>query len=175
MKVIEDAALWAQREKRSSQSNFYYYFYFTKKKKSYNLHTHPVLILQNYHKHISYSSPICSTLLCFASLLSQRGHLWIYQLLYMCAFPQQDSVVYVPCECDISLQWLPLAPSAMCLRDSTMRPDTSSCATSACPCDHNPDLREVKNRTGCILSASSKDRSCGKKIKRNHSLTRARL
>lgn len=46
-----------------------------------------------------------------------------------------------------------------------MRPDTSSCATSACPCDHSPDLREVKNRTGCILRTSYKDRSCGEKNK----------
>ncbi|KAK3570766.1 hypothetical protein QTP86_025409, partial [Hemibagrus guttatus] len=65
-----------------------------------------------------------------------------------------NSVVYVLCECNISPQWLPLAPPAVCLKDSAMRPNTSCCATSACPLDHTLGLRKVKNHTGCILGAS---------------------
>ncbi|KAF5907625.1 Ras guanine nucleotide exchange factor V, partial [Clarias magur] len=51
-------------------------------------------------------------------------------------------VVYVPCENNIFLRWLPLAPPAVCLKDSTLRQNMSSCATLASPRDHSPDLKK---------------------------------
>lgn len=85
---------------------------------------------------------------------------FINSFSFCVCFPPQNTVVYVPCESNISLQWLLLAPPAMCLKDSSMRPNTSSCATSACPCDHSPGLRKVKNDTGCILGISCNNCSC---------------